>query len=156
MTGSRLFRARPGRRNRSTFRTANAYDPFEASGETGMKLWIGAVAALSLAAPIAVAGEADVVDVVISRTGEGVYAFAVSVRHDDTGWDHYADRWEVVAPDGSVLGTRVLLHPHEHEQPFTRSQGGIRIRDDMQTVTVRAHDSVHGLGGAELTVAVPR
>ena len=121
-----------------------------------MKLLTGAAAALSLAAPMAVAGEADVVEVVVSRTGEGVYAFAVTVRHDDAGWDHYADRWEVVAPSGSVLGTRVLLHPHVGEQPFTRSQSGIRIPADMENVTVRANDSVHGLGGVSMTVAPPR
>jgi hypothetical protein len=121
-----------------------------------MKLWIGAAMVMALATPSAHAGEADVVDVVVSRTGEGIYSFAVTVRHDDTGWDHYADRWEVVAPDGRVLGTRVLLHPHENEQPFTRSQSGIRIPADIETVSVRAHDSVHELGGVELTVTPPR
>lgn len=123
-----------------------------------MRMRIGALAlALALAATAPVmAGEADVLDVRISRTGDDTYAFAVTVRHGDTGWEHYADRWEVVAPDGTVLGTRVLLHPHETEQPFTRSQSGIRIPADVEAVTVRAHDSVHGLGGAELSVAVPR
>ena len=123
-----------------------------------MRMRIGALAlalALAATAPV-VAGEADVLDVRISRTGDDTYAFAVTVRHGDTGWEHYADRWEVVAPDGTVLGTRVLLHPHETEQPFTRSQSGIRIPADVEAVTVRAHDSVHGLGGAELSVAVPR
>ena len=43
----------------------------------------------------------------------------VTVQHADTGWDHYADAWEVLAPDGTVLGTRTLLHPHTDEQPFT-------------------------------------
>ena len=27
----------------------------------------------------------------------------MTVRHADTGWDHYADKWDVVAPDGAVL-----------------------------------------------------
>ena len=103
----------------------------------------------------ALAGGADVLEVRISG-GDGRYSFSVTVRHDDTGWDHYADRWEVVAPDGTILGTRVLLHPHVNEQPFTRSQSGIVIPSDIDSVTVRAHDSVHGFGGAEVTVTVPR
>ncbi len=100
------------------------------------------------------AGEADVVDVRVQKEGDRVYRFSVTVRHDDTGWDHYADKWDVVAPDGSVLGTRILHHPHENEQPFTRSLSGVRIPADISEVRVRAHDKVHGYGGVELTVAV--
>ena len=115
----------------------------------------GLLAGAVLALPAA-AGEADVLDVKISQSGSGTYSFTVTVRHADTGWDHYADRWEVVAPDGTVLGTRVLLHPHVNEQPFTRSQSGIRIPEGIDTVIVRAHDSVDGLGGLEQRVTVPR
>ena len=59
--------------------------------------------------------------------GSGIWRFLVTVAHGDTGWQHYADKWDVVAPGGTVLGTRVLLHPHEAEQPFTRSLGGVKI-----------------------------
>lgn len=45
----------------------------------------------------------------------------VTLRHPDTGWDHYADGWEVLDAAGNRLGLRVLAHPHVHEQPFTRS-----------------------------------
>ena len=101
-------------------------------------------------------GEAEVVDVVATSTGAGSFRFDVTVRHDDAGWDHYADRWEVVAPDGSVLGTRVLLHPHVEEQPFTRSLTGVAVPADIETVTVRARDSQHGWGGPEQEVPLPR
>lgn len=42
------------------------------------------------------------------------------MSHPDRGWDHYADGWRVLTPDGRELGLRVLHHPHETEQPFTR------------------------------------
>lgn len=100
----------------------------------------------------ALAGEADVVGVTYEQASDGSYTLDVTVRHGDEGWDHYADRWQVLAPDGTMLGERVLLHPHETEQPFTRSQSGIEIPDDIEQVTVRAHDSVHGWGGAAMTV----
>jgi hypothetical protein len=74
------------------------------------------------------------------------------VRHADTGWDHYANRWDVLAPDGTVLGTRTLLHPHENEQPFTRSLSGVSVPEGVRSVTIRANDSVHGEGGREVTV----
>ncbi len=110
---------------------------------------------LSAAVP-AWAGEADVLAVESAGLGGGKWRFNVTVGHADSGWDHYADKWDVVAPDGSLLGTRVLLHPHETEQPFTRSLGGVAIPAEVEGVTLRAHDSRHGYGGAEVTVELKR
>ena len=107
--------------------------------------------------PVALAGEADVVKVAImSFAKDGTWTFDVTVRHDDTGWDHYADKWEVVGPDGQVLATRVLLHPHENEQPFTRSLDGVVIPPGVNVVTVRDHDKLHGYGGTEVMISIPR
>jgi hypothetical protein len=103
------------------------------------------------------AGEADVLSVEVRKDGDGLYSFAVTVRHADTGWDHYANAWEVVAPDGkTILGTRTLFHPHENEQPFTRSLSGVRIPAAVTEVIVRARDSVHGFGGKEVAVKIER
>ncbi len=99
----------------------------------------------------AIAGEADVVGVRMTQRGES-YNFAVTVRHADAGWDHYADKWDVLTPDGEVIATRVLAHPHDNEQPFTRSLGGVRIPAGLAKVRVRAHDKVHGYGGNEMDV----
>ena len=102
------------------------------------------------------AGEADVLEVEITHSGDERYRVTVTVRHADEGWDHYADQWRVVAPDGTVLGTRTLHHPHETEQPFTRSLGGVSIPADVDEVTVEARDTIHGRGGETMTIAVPR
>lgn len=103
--------------------------------------------------------EANVLFVTAVQTADGTWGFEVTVRHHDEGWDHYADGWDVVTPDGTVLKTtsddaftRVLLHPHETEQPFTREQSGLTIPDDVTQVTVRAHCNVHGFGGREVVV----
>jgi hypothetical protein len=103
-----------------------------------------------------IAGEADVVDASAQRTAENTYTFSVTVRHADVGWEHYADRWQVLGPDGAVLGERILLHPHETEQPFTRELSGVVVPDGIDAVTIRAGDKVHGFGGAELRVTLPR
>ena len=105
---------------------------------------------------LAHAGEADVIEVKIKPTDGNSYRFDVTVRHHDEGWNHYADKWDVVAPDGTVLGTRVLYHPHVDEQPFTRSLTGVKVPSGIEKVTVRAHDSVHKYGGRVVTVRVPR
>lgn len=104
----------------------------------------------------AVAGGADVVDARAVETAPGVYRFDVTVRHADEGWDHYADAWDVLAPDGTVLGTRTLFHPHVDEQPFTRSLSGVAIPDGVDAVTIRARDSVHGYDGKSMTIELER
>ncbi len=103
----------------------------------------------------ALAGESDVVAVSVSAQEDGRFRFDVTVRHDDEGWDHYADVWEVVGKDGTVYGQRVLAHPHVSEQPFTRSQSGIDIPTDVSEVMVRSGDKVHGFGGEEKLVKLP-
>ncbi len=93
-----------------------------------------------------VAGEARVIEVLASPQTDGTWRFSVTVAHDDTGWDHYADKWQVLGPEGELLGERVLLHPHVEEQPFTRSLSGVHIPAAVAVVTVRAHDTVDGWG----------
>lgn len=102
---------------------------------------------------------ADVTFVTAVRQVDGTWTFSVTVAHPDRGWDDYADGWDVVLLDGSVVKpdpespfTRLLLHPHETEQPFTRSQSGIVIPEGVTAVTVRAHDLVDGFGGREVRV----
>jgi len=116
---------------------------------------LGVVIVLSSWLP-AWAGEADVVAVKVTSGPAGTWRFDVTVRHADEGWSHYADRWEVLGPDGRVLATRILLHPHENEQPFTRSLTGVVVPAGVHRVTVRAHDKVHGQGGREVSVELPR
>ena len=116
------------------------------------------IAVLSFAAfygnPVG-SGEADVIAVKAARGSDGSYRFDVTVRHADAGWEHYADRWEVLAPDGSKLGTRVLLHPHDGEQPFTRSLTSVRVPVGTKEVILRAHDSQHAYGGKEFRLSLP-
>ena len=80
------------------------------------------------------------------------WTVSVTLQHADTGWDHYADGWRVVTADGKVLGHRTLYHPHENEQPFTRSLSGIKIPVEVNTVFVEAHDKVHGWNKKRLEV----
>lgn len=120
-----------------------------------------AAAEQTLSANYSEAANADVLFVEARETTPGVWSFSVTVAHPDTGWEDYADGWDVVLPDGTVVKpnpddpfTRLLLHPHENEQPFTRSQSGIEIPGDVEIVTVRAHDLVDGFGGREVRVDV--
>ena len=125
-----------------------------------MRLTLKIAAAMALLSFLVIhtgfAGEADVLKVDVKGVGSDVFKFSVTVRHDDTGWDHYADKWDVVASDGTVLATRILYHPHVNEQPFTRNLGGVAVPAGISAVTVQAHDSVHGYGGKTATVRLPR
>ncbi|MBV0913101.1 hypothetical protein [Anianabacter salinae] len=113
------------------------------------------LAILLCAAAPALAGEAVVVDAAATAQGD-TWRFDVSVRHADEGWDHYAGAWAVELEDGTVVGTRELLHPHVDEQPFTRSLGGVMVPEGTATVYLRARDTVHGWSGGRLAVPLER
>ena len=117
-------------------------------------LFHGSIAGLLYSA-VTFGGMADVLDVRVVCPEKDRCDFTVTLSHADEGWDHYADRWEVLAPDGTVLGARTLLHPHVHEQPFTRSLDGVAIPEGVDSVTVRAHDSVHGHGVKTFEAVLP-
>jgi hypothetical protein len=101
------------------------------------------------------ADEVDIIRVSAKLSGDGTYQFSVTVKHADNGWLHYADKWDVLGPDGHLLGSRILLHPHDGEQPFTRGLSAVRVPAGISRVTVRAHDKVHGYGGKTVTVVLP-
>lgn len=109
-----------------------------------------------MAASAAHAGEADVIAATASQDIRGTWTVSATIQHADTGWEHYADRFDVLGPDGTVLGSRTLFHPHVEEQPFTRSLSSLSIPDDVDVITVRAHDSVHELGGATVEITLER
>ncbi len=93
---------------------------------------------------------AHVLGIRYQRTAENTYTFHTTVRHRDEGWDHYANVWRVVPTDDNEVsnGERVLLHPHDNEQPFTRSQ--TRVVAPKGTIRIEAADNVHGLGGSAI------
>jgi len=115
-----------------------------------------AAALLAAALPCAgLARDADVVDVKVRRGSAGTWDFDITVKSVDKGWDYYADAFEVLAPDGRVLGQRVLLHPHETEQPFTRDLYGVKVPAGVTRVTVRARHKPAGYGGKTMEVTLP-
>src|SRR3990172_3121685 len=90
------------------------------------------IAALALGllvwAPMAWAGKAHVLFVEATQEAGDVWTFSVTVSHEDRDPTHWAD-----------------------EQSFTRDER-IRIPPNVRIVVVEAHDRVHGLGGATVTV----
>lgn len=95
-----------------------------------------------LPAPL-MAGEVTIVDVEFNRERVSWNA-SVTLKHADTGWEHYADAWRVVDEHGNVIKERVLFHPHVNEQPFKRTLSGITIPTTMNVVYIEAHDKKHG------------
>ena len=98
---------------------------------------------------------AHVIDVTIEAGSNG-FTVAATVASNDTGWEKYADAWQVLGPDGDLLGERILTHPHENEQPFTRSLSGVQIPEGVTEVTVAARDLVFGFCGDVFSIEVPR
>ena len=96
----------------------------------------------------------EIVRASAQKSGD-TWNFSVTLRHGDTGWDNYADGWEVLDPSGERLGYRELFHPHVNEQPFTRSLGGVSVPADLDHVLIRARDNVTGWGEETFRLDLP-
>jgi hypothetical protein len=99
--------------------------------------------------------DAPVVEAASASAQNGAWRFDVTLSHPDTGWDHYADGWRVLDMAGTELGLRVLTHPHEHEQPFTRSLSGVVIAEGVTQVQIQARDTQDGWADATYVVSLP-
>ena len=120
-----------------------------------MRAIVLAFALFAAFATSALAAPAEILSVRAIPVGSDKWDFEVEVRHPDEGWDHYADGWDVLTPDGQVvLGTRTLYHPHVEEQPFTRALSGVAVPRDIDEVILRAHCSLDGYAGTQ-AVTVP-
>ena len=82
----------------------------------------------------------------------GGWNISVTLKHKDSGWNHYANAWQVVDEKNQLLGKRVLLHPHVNEQPFTRSLYSVKIPADVKVIFIEATDLVHGLSSDRLRI----
>ncbi len=99
---------------------------------------------------------AQVTHVIANQKAGGSWCFDTSVRHNDQGWEHYADGWQVVDLEGNQLGYRKLGHPHNNEQPFTRSLCNIKIPSGVSKVAVRAKCNLHGFGGQPIVLSLSK
>lgn len=111
------------------------------------KLFVVAAFCLTtLISPVSHAVTPSIVDATAESQANGLYAFSVTIFHQDDGWTHYADSWDVMTLSGQVLGTRTLFHPHVDENPFTRSLSNVEVPIGERAVMIRAHCSEHGYG----------
>ena len=96
----------------------------------------------------------------VSVSGEPEnYTYAVTVESADIDCSQYADWWEVLDPNGSLIYRRILEHSHTDENgttdadafgnTFTRSGGPVVVAA-RDVVIVRAHMSVGGYNGTVL------
>jgi hypothetical protein len=98
------------------------------------------------------AGDVKILAADFHNSGGSSWSVNVTLKHGDTGWDHYADNWRVIDGEGNILGDRVLYHPHVDEQPFTRGLDGVKVPEGTTTVYIEAHDKVHGWSQNRLMV----
>ena len=115
-------------------------------------IWISTLLIIISFSTQSSAGGADVIDASAMRESNGRYTVSATILHKDEGWKHYVNRFEVLTPDGKLIGARYLGHPHVNEQPFTRSATSVNVPEGINEIRIRAHDNVHGFSGKEFTL----
>lgn len=99
---------------------------------------------LLLALSPANANQVEILSAEFIHKQQDNWTVKVSLKHNDTGWQHYANSWRIVdRKTSTVLGERILHHPHVNEQPFTR-QLDVTIPETSTHVYIQAHDTQHG------------
>jgi len=87
---------------------------------------------------LSMASDVKIIKVKTEITLAQKYNITVTLKHDDKGWEHYANAWRIYSPDGKLIDERVLHHPHVKEQPFTRTLRGVSIPSTLSEVTIVA------------------
>lgn len=109
---------------------------------------------LLLFATPALSDPPEILNAQLERSGNASRV-SVTLSHPDTGWDHHADGWRVETVDGTVLGTRRLVHPHVEEQPFTRSLADLDIPEGTTQLVIRSRCSVDGWSRTSVLIVIP-
>lgn len=115
----------------------------------------GEVGVLTSAPTVADQKFPNVLDVEASNEGD-TWTFDVTISSPYDSAERYADGWRVIGPDGAILGEHELGHDHASEQPFTRTQSGVEIAADVDSVTIEGRDQANGFGGKTYVVALER
>jgi len=101
------------------------------------------------------ANDVEIMKVVLTSQ-TGTWRADVTLKHADTGWNHYADAWRLVDEKGNEIAKRTLYHPHVNEQPFTRSLSSFHIPKDKKIIFVEAHDLKHGWSSSKVRIDMSR
>lgn len=107
-------------------------------------------------APASVVAPYANVTAVTTAAAPPAYQLQVSIESADLDCSQYADWWEVLTPDGSLIFRRILEHSHTDENgtsdpdapgnTFTRDGGPVDLTSDT-IVLVRAHMHPTGYEG---------
>lgn len=98
----------------------------------------------------------EIVKVEPGKEGRGsTYNFAVTISSPYDTPERYASGWRVLTPSGEQIAEHMLGHDHADEQPFTRSQRGVEVPEDVREVQIEPKDLKNGYGGKKVTVQLP-
>ncbi|MFO8156495.1 MAG: hypothetical protein ACQERR_06880 [Pseudomonadota bacterium] len=105
---------------------------------------LGLTAALLLPTT-ASAGKPEVTWVELNREARH-WRITVTLSHSDTDDYHFLDRWHVHSPDHQVFGEERFHTPRVQAPERISTLRDVRIPRDVDTLLIRARDSLHGWG----------
>ncbi len=101
-------------------------------------------------------GPANVVGAAMSKNIDGSWDIRATVRSKDTGPSSYADRVEILDPEGKLLHTIPVPNHHLNEQPFSVTATNVKLPTDIAHVVIRARMKPGGASGKERTLKFPK
>lgn len=108
-----------------------------------LRAFVLATFATLASAALAGAEAPKVVSASILQEGDG-WTVSVRISHPDSGWDHYASGWQVLAPDGTVLGLAEITHPHLDGEPILEELTGVHPPAGADHLMIRVRCTLDG------------
>ncbi|MCX7889846.1 MAG: hypothetical protein N2422_08995 [Rhodobacteraceae bacterium] len=113
-------------------------------------MWHGApmrrIAALLTGLLMAMPCLADAPSIIAAeaRPGRMGWTIRVTLRHHDSGWDHFASGWSISLPDGETIATDDIPGPHVGQMEFAVVMKGVDVPAGTAYVLVRARCNLVG------------
>lgn len=114
------------------------------------------IALLTLLWSFPAGADAPVIAAADAQLDGGRWTVTVTLKHRDSGWDHFATGLAVLAPDGSRIGSLDLTRPNVGKSRFTARITGLKVPPGTEFVLIRSRCSLVGWAAEPVRVDLPQ
>ena len=92
------------------------------------------------------AGTVEILAVEFHKTGMDTWSVRVTLKHDDMGWEHYADNWQIVNENGKILKVKeVIEDDYLKRVPLKRELLNRALKEIIEDLKVTKVENYHFL-----------
>lgn len=117
-----------------------------------MKVILASLLAWAMAWPV-LAGPANIAMVKITGI-ESSMTIEVVLKHDDDGWEHYADSVAIFTTAGEKLANVAIKRPHAGHDYISVRLNNLDLPEGTEALIIKGNCSIDGWVGQPVTVSL--